>query len=85
MSTRASSPGGVPRGSQLEWYVVIRAIRACMQSHGLPEALRTGPDRFRLADLRARDLPDVRLDMLIEGGEELGRSISRDIAGKLEP
>lgn len=76
---------GVPRGSQLEWYVVISAIRACMQSHGLPEALRTGLDRFRLADLRARDLPDVRLDMLIEDGEELGRSISRDIAGKLEP
>ncbi len=76
---------GIPRGSQLEWYVAISAIRACMQSHGLPEALRVGLDRFRLADLRARDLPDVRLDMLIEDGEEPGRSISDDIAGQLEP
>jgi len=76
---------GVPPGSQLEWYLVISAIRACMQSHGLPAALRTGLDRFRLADLRARDLPDVRLDMLIEDGAELSRGISDDVAGQLEP
>ena len=39
-----------------------------MQGSGLPEALRIGLEDFRLADLRARDLPDIRLDMLIEEG-----------------
>lgn len=76
---------GIPRGSQLEWYVVISAVRACMQSRGLPEALRAGLDRFRLADLRARDLPDIRLDMLIEESKELTQGITDDIAGRLEP
>ena len=76
---------GIPRGSQLEWYMVISAIRACMQSHGLPEALRIGLDQFRLADLRARDLPDVRLDMLIEEGGELAQGITEDIADQLAP
>jgi hypothetical protein len=73
------------RGSQLEWYVVISAIRACMQSSGLPEALRIGLEEFRLADLRARDLPDTRLDMLIEEGKELTQGITNDIADQLEP
>jgi len=59
---------GVPRGSQLEWYVVISAIRACMQSHGLPEALRTGLDRFRLADLSRRRLAE-QADHQQEGTE----------------
>lgn len=76
---------GIPRGSQLEWYAVISAVRACMQSRGLPEALRVGLDRFRQADLRARDLPDVRLDMLIEEGGELTQGITDDIAARLEP
>jgi hypothetical protein len=76
---------GIPRGCLLEWYAVISAVRACMQSRGLPEALRAGLDRFRLADLRARDLPDIRLDMLIEEGGELAKGITDDIMGQLEP
>ena len=73
----------MPRGSQLVWYAVINAVRACMQSRGLPEALQIGLDQFRLADLRARDLPDMRLDMLLEEAEDLGRGISDEIAAKL--
>jgi len=33
---------GITDGTQLQWYAVISAIRACMQSHGLPEALSIG-------------------------------------------
>jgi hypothetical protein len=76
---------GIPEGSQLQWYGVISAIRACMQSLGLSEALRTGLDQFRLADLRTRDLPDMRLDMLIEEGAELTRGITDGIAAQLAP
>lgn len=76
---------GIPRGSQLEWYMVISAIRACMQSHGLPEALRIGLDQFRLADLRAHDRPDVRLDMLIEEGGKLAQGITENIADQVAP
>jgi len=74
---------GIADTSQLQWYAVISAIRACMQSHGLAEALRTGLDRFRLADLRARDLPDIRLDMLMEDSGELARGLPGAIAAQL--
>jgi hypothetical protein len=36
---------GMPPGSQLEWYAVISAARACMQSEGLLMALRVGLDQ----------------------------------------
>ena len=65
--------------------MVISAIRACMEVDGLPEALRSGLDQFRLADHRARDLPDVRLDMLIEEGAELAQSITENIADQVAP
>jgi hypothetical protein len=74
---------GIPDGSQLQWYAVISGIRACMQTWGLPTALHTGLDRFRLADLRARDLPDIRLRMLIEEGLALTLGIADEIAAEL--
>lgn len=76
---------GIPDGSQLQWYVVAGAIRACMQTGGLPAALRTGLDRFRLADVAARDHPDNRLRILIEDGAELTRGLAADIAAELAP
>ncbi|HEY1917841.1 MAG TPA: hypothetical protein VGH27_19900 [Streptosporangiaceae bacterium] len=71
--------GPLPRGSQLEWYLVVSAVRACMQSRGLPEALCIGLDRFRLADLRERDLPDARLRMLVDEHQDLADGIAQDI------
>jgi hypothetical protein len=76
---------GITDGTQLQWYAVISAIRACMQSHGLPEALSVGLDRFQLSDLRARDLPDARLDMLMEEGTAAAEGLADDIAARLAP
>lgn len=76
---------GITAGTQLQWYAVISAIRACMQSRGLPEALGIGLDRFKLADLRARDLPDTRLDTLIAEGGTVTGGLPAEIAARLEP
>lgn len=76
---------GLPEGSQVQWYAVISAIGACMQSQGLPEALAIGLERFVLADVRARDQPDRRLDMLIEEGAAVTADLVDEIEARLEP
>lgn len=76
---------GITDATQLQWYAVISAIRACMQSQGLPEALSIGLDRFQLSSLRARDLPDARRDMLIEEGAAVTEGLADDIVARLEP
>lgn len=76
---------GLPEGSQVQWYAVISAIGACMQSRGLPEALAVGLERFVLADVRARDQPDRRLDILIEEGAAITADLVAEIGARLEP
>jgi hypothetical protein len=76
---------GMPPGSQLEWYAVISAARACMQSEGLLMALRVGLDQFRLADIRARDQPDARLALLLGDSDRLWAEVTATITSQLDP
>jgi hypothetical protein len=75
----------MPPGSQLEWYAVISAVRACMQSEGLLMALRVGLKRFRLADIRARDQPDARLALLLGDSDRLWAEVRASITSQLDP
>ncbi len=76
---------GLPRGSQLEWKVIVGSVRTCMQSRGLPAGLEIGLDRFKLADIRSRDQPDVRFGLLLDAAEQLWPDLIEEIAGQFEP
>ncbi len=50
---------GLPECSLLQWYATWNAVVACMQSTAMDVAVERGLSRFTLADVRARDHPDV--------------------------
>ncbi len=62
---------GLPECSLLQWYATWNAVVACMQSTAMDVAVERGLSRFTLADVRARDHPDVRLGMLLDAGPRL--------------